>query len=293
MSIINNAYAGSQIPLTCMIYRVLSRNDGQLTVDEITALCAPANLTVNENQRKKFRAELNFWMKKEHQLWYQNSESKLCLVDSKVESTPSSIATIINSILYASPIKDLFDKKTEHVMRDLVIFLGCILSHDRYLPYSSKLIESSQLDALFTHLSYGPNDNEKQTLLEYGVFLGFLEQSSRGYVVDPTRVVTSILPQIFSGGKELVAKEFVNELARSLPLLDGGVYRLEVETEMRRNGWEHSSRPNQLSKVVSYVLERLRTNNVIEINRRADDRDAVFLQYPKRQTPFSTVSMRS
>ena len=142
MSIINNAYAGSQIPLTCMIYRVLSRNDGQLTVDEITALCAPANLTVNENQRKKFRAELNFWMKKEHQLWYQNSESKLCLVDSKVESTPSSIATIINSILYASPIKDLFDKKTEHVMRDLVIFLGCILSHDRYLPYSSKLIES-------------------------------------------------------------------------------------------------------------------------------------------------------
>ena len=110
MSIINNANPGSQIPLICMIYRVLSRNNGQLTVNEITELCRPTNLGVNKNQRDKFGMELEFWMREEHQLWYLDSDERLCLVNSQAQLTPSSIAVMINTVLYTPKIKNLFGK---------------------------------------------------------------------------------------------------------------------------------------------------------------------------------------
>lgn len=291
MSIINNANPGSQIPLTCMIYRVLSRNNGQLTVTEITELCRPANLGVNKNQREKFGMELEFWMREEHQLWYLDSDERLCLVNSQTQLTPRSIAVMINSVLYTSKIKNLFGKN-EHDAQDFFKYMSCILSQERYLTYSSEVLESSELATVCKYLPKTPNTNEQGTLLEYGVFLGFLEQLGRGYVVDPTRAITGVLPQIFSDAKELTAIEFVTGLAKSLPLLDGGVYRLAVEEEMKNRGWEHEASPNQLSKTVSHAVERLRIGKVIDVKERADDQDAVYLQVPNQESPFSKVSLR-
>jgi len=291
MSIINNANPGSQIPLICMIYRVLSRNNGQLTVNEITELCRPTKLGVNDNQRDKFGMELNFWMREEHQLWHLDSDERLCLVNSKAQPTPSSIAVMINSVLYVSKIKNLFGKN-EHDAKDFFIYMSCILSQEKYLPYSSEILEGGQLGAVCEYLPKIPNTNVQARLLEYGVFLGFLEQSGRGYVVDPTRAITGVLPQIFSETKKLLAIEFVTALAKFLPLLDGGVYRSAVEKEMRKNGWEHDPSPNQLSKTVSHALERLRISKAIDVKEGADDLDAVVLQVPNRKSPFSSVSFR-
>jgi len=291
MSIINIANSGSQIPLTCMIYRVLSRNNGQLTINEITELCRPIKLGINKNQREKFGKELEFWMEEEHQLWCLDADEKLCLVHSKAQPTPSSIAVMINNILYVSKIKNLFGK-TEHDAQDFFIYMSCILSQDKYLPYSSEILEGGQLGAVCQYLPNIPNSSEQGNLLEYGVFLGFLEQLGRGYVVDPTRAITGVLPQIFSDAKELTAIEFVTGLSNSLPLLDGGVYRLAVEEEMTNRGWEHEASPNQLSKTVSHAVERLRIGKVIDVKERADDQDAVYLQVPNQESPFSKVSLR-
>ena len=51
MAIINNAHSGSDINLLCLLYRVIFRNDGKLTKDDIQGLCAPASLPTKADQQ--------------------------------------------------------------------------------------------------------------------------------------------------------------------------------------------------------------------------------------------------
>ena len=221
-------------------------------------------------------------MEEEHQLWCLDADEKLCLVHSKAQPTPSSIAVMINNILYVSKIKNLFGKN-EHDAKDFFIYMSCILSQDKYLPYSSEILEGGNLGAVCQYLPKIPNSSAQGNLLEYGVFLGFLEQLGRGYVVDPTRAITGVLPQIFSRDKSLPATEFVTGLAKSLPLLDGGVYRLAVEEEVLTA--RVSAEP--VYQVLTSEQLSARVDSIIEAD--PDLRDLESIQIPLRRKIRSEV----
>ena len=82
MAIINNAHAGSEVGLLCLIYRVMFRNNQKLSVEDLGDLCRPDNLPINKNQKKKFPENLRFWMADEHRLWREDDNSKLVLKES-------------------------------------------------------------------------------------------------------------------------------------------------------------------------------------------------------------------
>ncbi|HHO4032661.1 TPA: hypothetical protein ACRUYP_003762 [Escherichia coli] len=65
MAITNNAAAGSQIRLLCMIDRVLNRRTGQaIPMVDLIELLRPEMLPVSDGARKRLPAEVSFWTKK-------------------------------------------------------------------------------------------------------------------------------------------------------------------------------------------------------------------------------------
>ena len=72
MAITNNAAAGSQIRLLCMIDRVLNRRTGQaIPMVDLIELLRPEMLPVSDGARKRLPAEVSFWTKEG--LWKNES----------------------------------------------------------------------------------------------------------------------------------------------------------------------------------------------------------------------------
>jgi hypothetical protein len=285
MAMINNAHAGSQINLLCMIYRVIYRNNGKLSLEEITSMCRPDNLLNRKDHLKRFPENLRFWMKPEHQLWHENSESKLILSEltKSVDPLPSDIAVVTNKALFKDVVQNICNQEshdTESFFRHLV----CIIASDRFVFPVDPRIENSILDNFFSEFFHKlPNNSEKLTFMEYGDFLGFFEKQGNGYLADPTRAIVGVLPDIFVKKDSLSINTFVRLLGEKIPVLDKGVYREEVEASMSENGWKKHS-DKYLSKSLSHALFRLSRMKKIRFMTASDDIEALSLQLPENKT---------
>jgi len=295
MSIINTANPGSQIALTCMIYRVIGRNPQKYSVDEITNICRPPQLGEKDNQRGKFSKELKFWLRPEHSLWQEDENKKLLLTSEdpsiSLAAISAALSRCLTELVFSNPSPDLF-KKPSDAKKDfyeLIIFLTCLLNEHRFLPHSSRLLSHGDLRDVFQYLPHEPNSSETGKVLEWGVFLGYLTQRApRNFVIDPTAAIQSALPSIFLAEETLTASDFVARLSKSLPMLDTGVYWKQVTAEMRRNGWTKEAPDNLLSAPLSYALERLDLAKVIRLQEKADDEGSLTLHHGRR---FGLVQM--
>lgn len=297
MAIINGANPGSQINLICMIYRVLQRSNARYSADDLVELCRPSNLNNPESETgaNRFRTNLNFWMKDSHQLWVENKDGELELVEILPEATPSMIAVAVNSALFRVNIGNIFENvyDTEGLFRAL----GCMLACDTYTVNSSERFEGSgkiptmlrMFGECLPTLSKPPNEAERVNIIRYGLFLGYLETwPGDKFVVDPTRLVKSYLPKIFDKVKEITAEEFVAKLSVFLPLMDGGAYRLQIEKEMN-SGVPDYSGTARLSKSLSMSLYRLRQLGLIALVSKSDDIGAHIIQLADEDIRFSSV----
>ena len=273
MSMFNSAHAGSQINLLCMIYRTISANEGKYSIEEISKLCRPENLPTRKDHRKRFGENLSFWMEPSHQLWDENENSKLRITRKSRDESPSAIAEVTNDALFAEEISSLLEKNisnTEGLLRSLC----CILASDRFLFNSQEIIDNDSLQSLFSEAlptKFIPNNAEKPVIQAYGYFLGYLEKYEGGYVVDPTRVIRSLLPKIFFDKAVLSIKEFLQRLSNMIPILDGGNYRIDIEKEMQRNGWQFTNSSNELSESLSTALGRLEALYEVKTKPNSDD----------------------
>ncbi len=97
--------------------------------------------------------------------------------------------------------------------------------------------------------------------------LGFAWVSPRGHLVpDPTRAIRAVLPDVVGSASELTAREFIDKLALSLPVLDFGRYRSFIEDNWQRP----RSEQQRLSPPLSEALERLRSAGALTFDDRAD-----------------------
>ena len=279
MALINNAHAGSQINLLCMIYRVIARNSGKYSVEEIAKTCAPGNLAALPDHVKRFPDNLRFWMHEAHQLWKENENNKLELTRVASEGSPQAIAVVVNDALFARRIDDIFGRDandTEGLFRSL----GCLLASDRFVMDSDQAITKANLEQFFVDCLPGhiPNDSEKVVVSRYGHFLGFLEIATSGeYLVDPTRAVRGVLGRVFFDKSELTIDEFLARLSDALPLLDRGNYREQVESKMV-GPVSADKATRRISKSLSLALERLTFARVLRVEGDSDDPNACQLQ---------------
>jgi len=112
------------------------------------------------------------------------------------------------------------------------------------------------------------NDTRKNGLQFWGNFLGFVRQPGGGDV-DPTLAVRETLSDCIAVGEEMPASEFVERLARRLPVLDGGIYRVAVESQLERDALA-PLQPGQLSTSLSRAMFGLAIDQTLQFENRAD-----------------------
>lgn len=77
------------------------------------------------------------------------------------------------------------------------------------------------------------------------------------------------LSEVFASASSLTARQFVETLARLLPVLDHGAYRSQVEAVLSPSRWRKPPE-GQLSTALSRALQRLEFEGQIALGRGAD-----------------------
>jgi len=279
MSFINNAGSGSQINLLCLIYRILDKKPNQFTEDELCNYCAPNTLFSKENQRKWFKSELSFWSSPPHQLWGKDGNGKLFLdtVGTRNGSTPADVAHQLRLRLMQVSFNDILGDEDEFGSSKAMRSFAYILTQDRFVIFKDELNVSS-IDNSFAEnfAGYSLNNSEKSYFIEFCNFLGLTEKVSGKEHLDPTRLIKSFIPQVFSDKKELKISDFIARLSEYVPIIDSGEYNRIIRKEIS----EEMDVSTTLSVNLSHALKRLHEAHVLNLKTLSDDISAIRLTYP-------------
>jgi hypothetical protein len=135
-------------------------------------------------------------------------------------------------------------------------------------------LETDQLPPL-TELRIVNNNVRMERLRDWAVFLGFAWFSARSLELDPTLAVDQVLDEVLPvAGEAVAATDFLLALAQSLPVLDGGQWRIEVEAQLRTDVW-HATPPGWVSSTLARALRRLDYSGRLRLVSRADAGTAV------------------
>jgi hypothetical protein len=120
------------------------------------------------------------------------------------------------------------------------------------------------------------NDTRLNGLRFWARFCGFATGESRSFFMDPTNAVRSALPELRKQSNYFDARTFLSELAKLIPVLDGGEYRRQVEERLDNAAWR-TPPPKHLSMSISFALQRLDTDKTLSLESKADAEDAYWL----------------
>lgn len=281
MSIINTAQPGSQIRLLCLIDRVLNRRRQKpIRRDDLIDQLRPEALKATDNGHLRLPRNLDFWI--EEGLW-KSDESGIS----------SQFITANENDLPARVLRLLIQNEKGNLLTGLrgeqcLLTITALLLHDQFTFCGNNLLVrdnvSNLVGPLLVDTKAGKdehrtvNESEDKEVLNYGLFLGFLEPFKNGFILDPTRAITPVLPTLFNHDTRLRIKEFIARLAELLPMLDCGSYRQEVAALM--NNIKGRNERHQISKALSHALIRLESSMTISFESLSDDSEALTIQHP-------------
>jgi len=285
MSIINNAHPGSQIRLVCLIDRVLSRRNSKKSISyqNLIDTCRPENLPRNDGARKRFIENLDFWL--EEGLW-ENSENGITCLEEK-----TSEENLSNRILALCIDKSIDENlrlkggRIEPFLRTITVLLSQDqLSFQGQQQGTYSLVGSADtaqaINSLLPSNLAINESNEANTSKDWGIFLGLLEPFDRGVIADPTRAITPFISELFNNVESLPIRDFIAALAQRLPMLDGGRYRLVIDSLMEKKGWQRPSE-NRVSASLSHSIIRMEAGLLLTLERPSDDSRSMVLITPE------------
>lgn len=113
------------------------------------------------------------------------------------------------------------------------------------------------------------NDTRWAGFAEWATFLGIGWSSTRtSFVPDPAFAVRSALQDVFGDSNEISQADFLARLADLLPVIDGGRYRVAVESQIARQ-WRDPL-TTEISPSLSAALLRLEASGELRIEARSD-----------------------
>src|SRR5882672_4140 len=113
------------------------------------------------------------------------------------------------------------------------------------------------------------NDTRWAGFAEWATFLCIGWSSTRSsFVPDPAVALRSTLHDVFAELTEMPQADFFGGLADALPVVDGGRYRVAVESQIARQ-WR-DSRATEISPSLSAALLRLEASGELRIEARSD-----------------------
>src|SRR5690606_34952850 len=117
------------------------------------------------------------------------------------------------------------------------------------------------------------NDTRWSGYASWATFLGFGRSESGkatgGFISDPTVAIRHQVADMLPAKREMPMTDFLNELSRRIPVLDGGDYRRQVEEKLKPDKWRAPG-PHEVSTSLSRALLRLDKAGEIQLEKRAD-----------------------
>ena len=161
---------------------------------------------------------------------------------------------------------------------DLCRGMSWLLAQDVYSidTNSHEAIAAIEIDQLIDESRcIFQNNTRWNGLRAWMPYLGFAREGAQ-MAVDPTVAVRDALSEVFTASPNLTARQFVDALARVLPVLDYGAYRTQVETVLNPARWRRPPE-GQVSTALSRALQRLEFEGQIALERGADAKEGVAL----------------
>jgi hypothetical protein len=292
MSLLNKASDGLASVLIAL-HRTLSIY-GPQSEDDLIAIVAPPNM-LDGAKPDMVRKTLTRW-----QLlgfFEIDAENKTRLAASIPPSSTSNEddlrAAILELILrernnagFLPPETD-DDEKEERFSdaSDLTRAASWMLAQDPY-TFPDALDEAERLQSEQRFKSAFVNITRWSGFREWAVFLGLASTPGGRIVPNPAIAVRTALFESLGGLGESPINSLVDDLGSSLPVLDGGRYRLEVQTQMG-NPWREQL-PHEISPSLSVAFLTLDASKEIRLDSRSDAPQRTLLG--PRGTPLRQVS---
>jgi hypothetical protein len=269
-----------------------SLNDvrGGLGEESLIARLEPPGLSKNQ---AKLSTTLRRWTElgvfgEKNGRYTITEEYRPVLMQEEVISIPH-IRAIARKAVFATGNNQRFWEAEESKAADLTRSLAWLLAQDVYTLDWKTLpqLESDQLT--LEHARFARNDTRLNGLKMWARFLGFLWTDGSAPAVDPTLAIRDILLDVLPKAEEIAVSKLVELLANSLPVLDTGVYRRDVEAHLDERYYVQPPE-GTLSKSLSRALYRLRREGAIGFVSKSDAGSGIKLSGPDAARRTDTVT---
>lgn len=277
MTIINLATDGLHSQL--IVLARMAAKFGPINSEDLIRVCTAPGDDGNDRDTTRLRATLARWLElglfiEEANGISVNLESKRgTTIDELTDRLPAFCRRLVLQEQHCLPLWGTGDDPTEKGVgraADLARGLAWALAQDIYdLPDSGNKIESLDRSQATSTRFIFLNNGRWPGLRPWARYLGFGNGDGSSFLFDPTEAVRDELPYIMRKGKTIAAESFIDALSARLPVLDGGIYRKEVEANLRPDRWR-GPEPGHLSMSLSMALRRLELDGTIKLDTLAD-----------------------
>jgi hypothetical protein len=277
MSILNQTSDGLPNVLV-VLYGALARAERSIDRDELLETVAPKGVASDEGKQARQTlarwVELGLFVQRDKRIELSESPARRLESDRELLTEVRKVAR--SRALHRDNNLDLWATESARAA-DFTRSIAWVLAQDVYRPLYANLetLERGQLEDGTPALMQ--NNTRRSGLKAWGQFLGFLRPTAQSLIeVDPTTAVRDVLPELLLPGEGLLVVDFMEELARKLPVLDGGAWQSEVLARCRPDALP-AMVLGQLSTAMSRALLNLMRNEEVFLENRADTGSSIVL----------------
>jgi hypothetical protein len=278
MSILNRPNDGLVSVLVAMVRS--SALLGTMPKNKLLEICCPKSLASFSESKEFGPKTLNRWI--ELGLFTISDNEEIRISENyrgklrKANASASSIAEVAREIVLLPLNNKNFWSNEENRGADFSRAVAWMLAQDVYdfVPTSHSQVEPKSLEqANSSEVILFQNDTRWSGFVSWATFLGFGRpdsgKASGGFITDPTPAVYSVVNTLMPKRTDVPIREFLSKLSESLPVLDGGDYRKEVEGKLRPEKWK-SPKDSDISTSLSRALLRLEMQGTLRFEKRSD-----------------------
>jgi len=277
VSVLNQASDGLYTVLIVLVRAIV--RFGPRSRDDLLLACGGAVDAVDTSQLKQ---TLNRWTElglfSEDAAAVSIAEPYRSGLGRTADEAERRLPKVVRTVAMLAENNERFWERERSKSADLSRAVSWMLAQDVYaLDGNVKklaVLEEAQI-ADSTKQTIGKNDTRWNGLKAWMQYLGFARDGMQ-WVIDPTQALSDALTDIFGSNRELPAPAFVERAASVLPVLDGGAYRIQVESALKETAWPRL-RAGLASSSLSRAIQRLDREGLITLSNRSDTEGVVTL----------------
>lgn len=260
-----------------VLYATLDKARSPMTAKDLLEAVAPESVVKDP---RLARTTLNRWI--ELGLFKVDPDTEALTLDRAPDTDMKSDADIVRAVRMAARRVALSEEnnadlwaREEARAADLSRSLAWLLAQDVYRLGDQNLFTLASDHLIGTNSTLMQNEARVSGLKSWGHFLGFTRYAS-AVDVDPTVAIAEVLPECIAPGEEMPARELVERIAQVLPVIDGGTYRIAVQSRLRDNALP-PLQADQLSTSLSRAIFGFMVDQTLQLESRADVGSSIVL----------------